>query len=95
LITQFSQIFTNNVIHKLYLSPYTSVLYTKSGAYLKQSVKSQKFFIPGEPLHLKKLFNHLKAGVDDSQLNNLVKKIVDIEDAALWITECMQKGIIE
>ncbi len=95
LVTQFSQIYTNDIIHKLYLSPYAGIFYTKSGAYLKNSVNSQKYFLPGKPSQLKKLFDHLSLGIEYSRLAATVADTIQTEDASLWITEFMQKGIIE
>ncbi|MEJ2637179.1 MAG: hypothetical protein P8184_18080 [Calditrichia bacterium] len=44
---------------------------------------------------MKKLFDHLSLGIEYSRLAATVADTIQIEDASLWITEFMQKGIIE
>ncbi|GBD86963.1 hypothetical protein BMS3Abin03_00888 [bacterium BMS3Abin03] len=95
MLTQFSTIFTDKTISKLYLSPYVKIYYSDSGVFINHTIKSQKYLIPGDRKILKELFETLHSGVDYQTLLSKAGQIVNKEDAENWIAEFMQRGVLE
>ncbi len=92
---QFTNHFTRDTLSDIYLSPFVSLFFTKSGAWVKNSVSSQKYFIPGQSEEHKQLFNKLNTGLSYQSLLEILQKNMSEADAEAWVTDCMQKGLLE